>query len=271
VVGGGGGVVGGGGGAGGDSVGGGAVGGGGGGATPNSGGSFNGGGGHVGTPWAERRARQNAAATPGGDHGGAERGQGGQDMGGVTGGAMGGGGGGGSVQVTTDCWVTVYGFAANDTTTVLSEFQRDGDIMYFDSFENGASSSSAAGGGGGSAANWVHVRFASREGAQRALQRNGQRVSGASIMVGVKPLDAAARAVIVAEHGGVGLGPAPEGGSGGGGGGGGEGGGSRMVRPAAGMTMPAARAYRVQPSRAGIMLQPQRSWWGKVVEFIFGM
>ena len=47
--------------------------------------------------------------------------------------------------------------------------------------------------------------------------------------------------------------------------------GPRLVRPAVGMTQPAARPYRVQPSRAGITLQPRRSAWGKVVEFIFGM
>lgn len=219
-------------------------------ATPNSAGSFrggvadsSGGGGHLGTPWA--KGKRGAVA---GDVEATATQEAGADG-----------------AVTADCWVTVFGFAPEDTTAVLSEFQRDGDVMFWSTFQDD-----------GAPANWVHVRFASRDSARRALQRNGSRVGhahGASIMVGVKPLDDAARAVVEADHGGVGLGQSV------GAGGDGEGAGStpargkpaQMLRPKVGMAQPAARAYRVQPSREGIVLQPRRTGWGKVVEFIFGM
>jgi hypothetical protein len=42
------------------------------------------------------------------------------------------------------------------------------------------------------------------------------------------------------------------------------------VRPSGGAAA-SARPHRVAPTREGVSLQPRRSFWGKVVEFIFGM
>ena len=125
-------------------------------------------------------------------------------------------------------WVTVYGFSKDEKALVLREFQRDGDIVNFGDFnENGEST------------NWLHVRFATKESARRALRRNGQNMNG--IMVGVKELDAKSKAEI-------GSGKAGEG---------------RLSRNAS--------VRRVAPIRDGISLQPrQRTTWDKVVEFVFG-
>ena len=125
-------------------------------------------------------------------------------------------------------WVTVYGFSKDEKALVLREFQRDGDIVNFGDFnENGEST------------NWLHVRFATKESARRALRRNGQNMNG--IMVGVKELDAKSKAEIGSGKGGEG----------------------RLSRNAA--------VRRVAPMRDGISLQPrQRTTWDKVVEFVFG-
>jgi nuclear pore complex protein Nup53 len=125
-------------------------------------------------------------------------------------------------------WVTVYGFSKDEKAVVLREFQRDGDIVNFGAFNDS-----------GISVNWLHVRFATKESARRALRRNGQNISG--IMVGVKELDAKSRADVGA-------------------GGSGEG---RLSRNAS--------VRRVAPMRDGISLQPrQRTTWDKVVQFIFG-
>jgi len=125
-------------------------------------------------------------------------------------------------------WVTVYGFSKDEKALVLREFQRDGDIVNFGDFnENGEST------------NWLHVRFATKESARRALRRNGQNMNG--IMVGVKELDAKSKAEIGSGKDGEG----------------------RLSRNAA--------VRRVAPMRDGISLQPrQRTTWDKVVEFVFG-
>ena len=125
-------------------------------------------------------------------------------------------------------WVTVYGFSKDEKAIVLREFQRDGDIVNFGAFNDS-----------GISVNWLHVRFATKESARRALRRNGQNISG--IMVGVKELDAKSRADVGA-------------------GGSGEG---RLSRNAS--------VRRVAPMRDGISLQPrQRTTWDKVVQFVFG-
>lgn len=126
-------------------------------------------------------------------------------------------------------WVTVYGFTRDEKSLVLREFQRDGDIVNFGTFSDVGASS-----------NWLHVRFATKESARRAMRRNGQTISG--IMVGVKSLDEKSKADI--SSGGAGEGLISRGGS--------------QVR-------------RVAPSRDGITIQPrQRTTMDKVVEFVFG-
>jgi nuclear pore complex protein Nup53 len=124
-------------------------------------------------------------------------------------------------------WVTVYGFSKDEKAVVLREFQRDGDIVNFGAFHQSGT------------ANWLHVRFATKESARRALHRNGQNISG--IMVGVKELDTKSKSDIGA-------------------GGSGEG---RLSRNTS--------VRRITPTRDGISLMPrQRTTWDKVVEFVFG-
>jgi len=125
-------------------------------------------------------------------------------------------------------WVTVYGFSKDDKSIILQEFQRDGDIVNFGSFHES-----------GRPVNWLHVRFATKESARRALRRNGQNISG--IMVGVKELDANSKIDI-------GSGASGEG---------------RLSRNAS--------VRRVVPIRDGITLQQrQRTTWDKVLQFVFG-
>ena len=150
-----------------------------------------------------------------------------------------------------DAWVTVFGFPPGELTAVLSAFQRDGDVMTHDSFSEGSEGSESV--------NWVHVRFASRGGAQRALRRNGTMV--ARCMVGVRRLGPDDRAHVERAYGGEGLGVNHADGVGG----------KRIVRPAPGGFAPGARPSRFQPSREGIALQPRRSWWNNFVEFVFGL
>lgn len=220
--------------------------------TPNTGGSLRGGSktldsGHVGTPWGDKNAGG------GGGGAGANRSPRSPGRGGAApinpsldpedddenGGAM------------QDAWVTVFGFPPGELTAVLSAFQRDGDVMTHDSFSEGSEGSESV--------NWVHVRFASRGGAQRALRRNGTMV--ARCMVGVRRLGPDDRAHVERAYGGEGLGVNHADGVGG----------KRIVRPAPGGFAPGARPSRFQPSREGIALQPRRSWWNNFVEFVFGL
>lgn len=74
-----------------------------------------------------------------------------------------------------DVWVTVFGFAQQDVSLVLKEFHRCGDIISWGTF-------------GELHANFIHVQYQNKYGAQRALLRNGQQLT-ASLIIGVKPLD----------------------------------------------------------------------------------
>ena len=131
-------------------------------------------------------------------------------------------------EAEAEHWVTVYGFTKDDKSIILREFQRDGDIVNFGSFDES-----------GRSVNWLHVRFATKESARRALRRNGQNISG--IMVGVKELDAKSKIDI-------GSGASGEG---------------RLSR--------SASVRRVVPIRDGIALQQrQRTTWDKVLQFVFG-
>ena len=131
----------------------------------------------------------------------------------------------------------------------MREFQRDGDVVFFDAFDDGEKASSAA--------NWTHVRFATKEGARRALLRNGT-MAGGSIVGG----EAAGRRDAGDRRGAARRRRARE----------------RRRRAAgerragrAAARAASARPHRVAPTREGVSLQPRRSFWGKVVEFIFGM
>ena len=173
--------------------------------------------GHMGTPWADRRARRERAEASRDDLDLAAD----PDV--------------PSSSASSSRWVTVFGYAPDRLADVLRELQRDGDILRHE---------------GDGDANWRHVQFSDVEGARRALRRDGRRVGGA--MVGVKPATAEDVSRLDDRRDET---DAP----------------ARVVRPAAGMTAPSARAHRVRPTREGVALQPRRSAWGKIVEFVFGM
>lgn len=71
-----------------------------------------------------------------------------------------------------DTWVTVFGFPSSHTTAVIEEFLSCGQIVshHTDSPH----------------ANWVHVRFETGVGAQRAVARDGQLLERLGLMVGVR-------------------------------------------------------------------------------------
>ncbi|KXZ44661.1 hypothetical protein GPECTOR_64g80 [Gonium pectorale] len=132
-----------------------------------------------------------------------------------------------------DVWVTVFGFAPSDVPLVLREFHSCGDIV---SWSYGEPS-----------ANFIHVQYQSKYGAQRALLRSGEQLSG-SLIVGVKPLDARHRERVAALAEGSDLDagyrpkPVPE------------------------------RPYRVEAAAAGQRVpQPNRSVLTRVYEFVLGM
>ena len=156
-------------------------------------------------------------------------------------------------------WVTVYGFPPEELPAVLLEFQRCGDVAQWGTF------------GAGAGANFVHVQYATRYGAPRALLKGGEQLTPA-LIVGVKPLDPKHRAAVEALGGGGGAGAGGGGGLGGGFGGDGYGGGASAAAAAAAA---AARPYRVDAAAAGggaAAALPQRgtSLWDKLQQFVIG-
>lgn len=82
-----------------------------------------------------------------------------------------------------DKWVTVYGFPSERTSAlsaVLQEFQACGNIQHWTL-------------GPAANCNWLHIQYETPAGAQRALQRNGTRLAGLNLIVGVVPPSAADR------------------------------------------------------------------------------
>jgi nuclear pore complex protein Nup53 len=149
-----------------------------------------------------------------------------------------------------DAWVTVYGFSPDDLPLVLRELQRCGDVLQWGTF--GASPQS----------NFMHVQFQTKYGAQRALLRSGEQLSG-SLIIGVKTLEARHKALVEAWSSSSG-----SGGRGGGGGGAGGTSPSRIYAPLA-----PARPYKVVADGAGAAqaLPTRSTWMNKVSEFVFGI
>jgi hypothetical protein len=167
-----------------------------------------------------------------------------------------------SIERYEDTWITVFGIAQSDIPLVLREFSKCGDIHEFGTF------------GESSTVNWLHINFATKHGAQRALLRNGERLSQ-FCMVGVKPMDPAQKAGIDRYMAG--------GSSGGGvftvGGGvlGGNGadsnnnGGGAFLLP---FPKPAQnRGYALDASSGSQAVVPlcNKSTWAKVSEFVLGL
>ncbi|KAH7618893.1 hypothetical protein Ndes2526B_g05833 [Nannochloris sp. 'desiccata'] len=147
-------------------------------------------------------------------------------------------------------WVTVYGFSQADVPLVLREFGKCGDIVHFGSFE------------GGPHCNWLHINYANKHAAQRALLRSGDQLSS-SCMVGVKPLDAHKRDAIERQLSGSNTA---------GGGSGGFIGGQNRGGPVL-PKLASSRPYQVNAAsaQAAVVPLPSKSAWEKVSEFILGI
>lgn len=128
----------------------------------------------------------------------------------------------------------MFGFQPGDMQAVLREFTKCGDITKF-------------GSGRHDSVNWVHIHYANKYQAQRAVQRNGDLLNG-HLMLGVQRLDARHRAVA------DGLLP-----------------GQSDALPSTPSALP-VRPYRVDAPRAlDIIPQPSLSTWARVNEYVFGL
>lgn len=87
-----------------------------------------------------------------------------------------------------DEWVTVFGVTQNDMDLILKEFYSCGEIETSGTF------------GGPPTANWINIQYKTKDGARRALSRNGDLIDG-RLIVGVTPLSTKDRAVIEKEVG----------------------------------------------------------------------
>lgn len=138
-----------------------------------------------------------------------------------------------------DTLVTVFGFSQDDVPLILREFGKCGDIKQFGTF------------GEGSAVNWIHLNFANKHAAQRALLRNGDQLSH-SVMVGVSPLGGIHRQAVeryLANGSAAGTYAMP------------------FPKP------PAMRPYMIEAksSQATVVPLPARTTWSKISEFVFGL
>ncbi|KAK9823902.1 hypothetical protein WJX72_006256 [[Myrmecia] bisecta] len=131
-----------------------------------------------------------------------------------------------SAEDNSENWVTVFGFQPADRHLVLSEFSKCGEVVQFDS------------GAGALACNWLHLRFANKYQAQRALQRSGE-LLGKSLMIGVKRMDPRQQPIE-----------------------------TPVVPRAVPQALP-ARPYRLDASSK--LPQHSRSAWERVSEFVFGL
>lgn len=69
-----------------------------------------------------------------------------------------------------DTWITVFGFPSSATSYILQQFKAYGDIFQYEIGDN----------------NWIHIQYATKLQAQKALARNGH-LFGDSLLVGVVP------------------------------------------------------------------------------------
>jgi nuclear pore complex protein Nup53 len=144
---------------------------------------------------------------------------------------------------TDDTWVTVYGFQPDALAAVLAEFQRCGDVLQWGTF------------GAGAGANFVHIQYQTRYGAQRALLKGGEQLSSA-LIVGVKPLDGKHRQQVEALGGGPSAAASPDG---------------LRVGRGGGAGAAAARPYRVEAAAAAALPQRGTGLWDKLQQFVIGV
>lgn len=135
-----------------------------------------------------------------------------------------------------DTWVTVYGFQPGDAATVLRTFQAMGEVVDFGSY-------------GPAQANWMHIRFRTRHGAQRALGHDGRRISD-GLIVGVKPIgEEDAQKIVESGKNNAG-----------------------SVRFAPTAPTSWARPYRMDgDAQADGLPRPKQSTWDKITECVFGL
>ncbi|GBF96127.1 hypothetical protein Rsub_08875 [Raphidocelis subcapitata] len=146
-----------------------------------------------------------------------------------------------SPHALDDTWVTVYGFPPEELASVLREFQACGDVLQWGSF------------GAGAGANFVHIQYQTRYGAQRAMLRGGEQLS-ATLIVGVKPLDPRHRQLVEAAGGGPAAAGSPDG--------------LRVGR--GGGAAAAVRPYRVEAAAAAALPQRGTGLWQKLSQFVIG-
>ena len=87
------------------------------------------------------------------------------------------------------CWVTAFGFPPADTALALEALASCGDVLAFGSGRGGECSTSSS----SNSVNWIHVRFATRHQAARALAKDGCLLAGGRLLLGVRPLQPAHR------------------------------------------------------------------------------
>ncbi|KAG0594320.1 hypothetical protein M758_UG066500 [Ceratodon purpureus] len=148
--------------------------------------------------------------------------------------------------VEGDEWVTVFGFGAEETNSVMRAFEKCGPILDHVSGPGGA--------------NWVHIQFQNRYDAKIALLKDGMLLNG-YLIVGVKSLDPVQRQVLTDRREPTSMTLAP-----------------RATGWGAANTSGQAshRPYYVQrtengPRSAGVLAAPAKSTISKFVDFVFGM
>ncbi|KAG0573364.1 hypothetical protein KC19_VG171900 [Ceratodon purpureus] len=154
--------------------------------------------------------------------------------------------GGAPDVVEGDEWVTVFGFGAEETNTVMRELEKCGPLVDYVSGPGGA--------------NWVHIQYQNRLDAKKALLKDGMMLNG-SLIVGVKSLDPSQRQVLTDRR----KQPAS----------------MTMARRTTGWGaantsgQASQRPYYVQrtengPRSAGVLATPAKSTVSKFVDFVFG-
>ncbi|BDA40503.1 probable nucleoporin NUP35 at C-terminar half [Coccomyxa sp. Obi] len=138
----------------------------------------------------------------------------------------------------SDVWVTVFGFQPSQLSIILRDFAKCGDIVQY-------------GNGREDNANWVHIKYSNKYGAQRALQRNGELVSR-QLMVGVQLLDKRMRSAALEVTDGASSNDATV----------------ALPRPQPQLLRP----HRIDASASqGLLPQAERSTLAKVKEFVLGL
>ncbi|PAN32782.1 hypothetical protein PAHAL_5G512200 [Panicum hallii] len=158
-------------------------------------------------------------------------------------------------QVDEEEWVTVFGFSPGDTNLVLREFEKCGVVLRHVP--------------GPRDANWMHILYQSRHGAQKALAKHGQQLNSV-LIIGVKPVDTWQRLYLNENtnenYQGSATVPFP----------------SQPVAPSSfatrnslaplpGNSMPNGSCSKSGPGASGAIASPSKSVLSKVMDLMFGL